>query len=54
MNELNYLNIIKSNFVLQKIISYLKENILLECIRYNKTLQNKINKKINDYKNYSK
>ena len=41
---------VKNNFILKKIFDNLKHNILLNIIRYNKGLQNKLNKDINDYK----
>ena len=45
---------IKSNFVLRKIFGNLKENSLLAIIKYNKKIQNKLNKNLDDYKNYRK
>ena len=37
-----------------KIFDFLKKNKLLDIIKYNKTLQKRIDLSINDYKNYSK
>ena len=46
---------INSDYFLIKIFDNLKENKLLEIIRYNKNIQNKLNKKLNDFiKEYSK
>jgi len=45
---------IKSNYLLIKIFDFLKKNKLLDIIKYNKTLQKRIDLSINDYKNYSK
>ena len=46
---------IKSNYILKQIFNNLQKKILLNFIRYNKTLQKKINKNINDFKiEYSK
>ena len=45
---------IKSNFVLNNILSILWENKKLNLIIYNKKLQNKISLTIEDYKNLSK
>ena len=44
---------IKSNFVLNNILSILWENKKLNLIIYNKKLQNKISLTIEDYKNLS-
>ena len=45
---------IKSKFILKKIFGYLEDNIYLKLIKYNKKLQNKLEKDITDYKDYSK
>ena len=45
---------IKSNFLLEQIFSNIKENQLLKIIKYNKSLQQRLNKNINDYINYYK
>ena len=42
---------IKSNYILKKIFAKLQEVKSLQIIRYNKQIQNKIHKDINDYKN---
>jgi len=44
----------KTNYILQQIFSYLKENVSLEIIKYNKCIQKRLNKNINDYKDYKK
>ena len=44
---------IKSKYILIKIFDHLRQNILLETIRYNKKLQKISNKKLKDYKNES-
>ena len=51
----NYLNNntllrIKSKYILQEIFDYLNENKFLNFIRYNKSLQYKLDKSINDYR----
>ena len=46
---------IRSKYILKQIFDNLKQNKLLEVIRYNKKLQNELNKKRKDYiKEYSK
>ena len=45
---------IKSSFLLEKIFSYIKENQLLKIIKYNKSLQKRLNININNYINYYK
>ena len=46
---------IKSNYILKQIFNNLQKKILLNFIRYNKILQKRLNKDINDYKiEYSK
>ena len=45
---------IKCKYILTQIFDKLKQNKLLEVIRYNKNLQNILNISINDYKEYSK
>ena len=45
---------IKSDYLLERIFSYMKENILLKIIKYNKSIQKRLNKNINDYINYYK
>ena len=47
-------NKIKSKYILRKIFDNLKENKLLEIIRYNKAMKKNLNKVIKDYiKEYS-
>ena len=43
---------IKSKYILQEIFSNLQENRLLKIIKYNKKIQEKLNKDIKDYKTY--
>ena len=45
--------ILRSNFILKRIIQYMKKNKTLEIIKYNKKLQNRLNLSINDYIIYS-
>ena len=45
---------IKSKYILKIIFDYLGQNRLLEILRYNKKLQNKLNVNINNYIEYSK
>jgi len=46
---------IKSDFILKQIFENIQKNKLLNIIRYNKNLQKKLNKNIDDYKEeYSK
>ena len=53
-SNISLLNI-KSNYILKQIFNNLQKKILLNLIRYNKTLQKRLNKDINDYKiEYSK
>ena len=47
-------NNIKSQYILQKIFNNLKLKKTLKLIKYNKVIQNKINIKKEDYKNYLK
>ena len=47
-----HLNDIKSNYILKKILCLIKIKKLLEIIRYNKNLQKRLIKDINDYKEY--
>ena len=44
---------IKSEYFLQRIFDNLKRNKLLEIVKYNKQLQNKLNININSYKEFS-
>jgi len=43
---------IRNNYILKKIFMNLKLNKLLEIIKYNKKYQFKLNKNLNDYKDY--
>ena len=43
---------IKSNFILKQIFCHLIKKKYLEIIKYNKKIQNNINIKVNDYKEY--
>jgi len=53
-NKNSSISDIKSKVILKKIFSHLEENRYLNMIHYNKTLQNILNKDINDFKNYSR
>ena len=46
----NLLIMIRSKYILSKITTNLSHNKLLEIVRYNKKIKNKLNKDINDYK----
>ena len=48
------LNNIKSKYIIVKIFENVQTNIFLNLIRYNKTFQKRLNKNIDDYKDYSK
>ena len=53
--ESNFLlNNIKSKYIIVKIFKNVQTNIFLNLIRYNKTFQKRLNKNIDDYKDYSK
>ena len=49
----NQLRNVKSDYFIQKFFGYLTERKSLETIRYNKSIQNRINININHYKTYS-
>ena len=49
-NNKNFLKRIRSKYILEKIMNNLQNNKLLDIIRYNKNIRNKLNKNINDYK----
>ena len=53
MEEINVslLNI-KSKFILKRIFGNIKENKILKIVKYNKMLQNRLNKSLNDYKEF--
>jgi len=48
----NSLENIKSKYILQLIFFNLHENLLLQVVKYNKNIQKKLGKDINDYKTY--
>ena len=50
---INQLKNIKNEFILKKIFFNLHQKRLLNMVKINKKLQNRINIKINDYKEYS-
>ena len=49
-NKSSIFDDIRSKYILQYIFNNLQEDKLLNVIRYNKNIQNKLNKDINDYK----
>ena len=53
-NELkeNSYKTIKSNYILKKIFAYLTENKLLKIVKYNKSIQKKLEKDLNDFIKY--
>ena len=53
MNLKAVLEKLKSDYILQKILEYMKKNISLGIIKYNKGLQKRLNLNLKDYKNYS-
>ena len=53
INSNNKLGNIKNNFILKKLFNYLYKIRLLETIKYNKSIQKRINININHYKEYS-
>ena len=52
IKSIDYLENIKSNYFLQRIFNTLKRNKLLEIIKHNKKLKNRLNITIKDYKEY--
>ena len=48
----NYFRNIKSNYRLKQIFKNIKENKLLDIIKYNKNIQKRLNIGINDYIEY--
>ena len=55
VEEDKILNGVKSNYILKKILDNIRQIKILNIIRYNKTIQNRLNIDINTYKNeYSK
>ena len=53
INSNNQLKNIKSKFILKKILNYMTERKSLEVIKYNKSIQKRISKDVNNYKDYS-
>ena len=53
INSKNQLKNIKSKFILKKILSYMTERKTLEVIKYSKSIQKRISKDVNNYKDYS-
>ena len=53
MTTIDCLNEIKSRYILENIIKHLEKIKFLEVIRYNKSLQNKINITLNGYKEFA-
>ena len=49
----NQLKNVKSHYIIQKFFGYMTERKYLETIRYNKSIQKRINININHYKAYS-
>ena len=49
----NQLKNVKSHYIIQLIFEYMTERKYLETIRYNKSIQKRINININHYKAYS-
>ena len=50
----NSLMYIRNKYILIQIMENFSQNKLLELIRYNKKLQNSLNKNINNYIDYTK
>ena len=51
MEKANFLILIRSKYILKQIFDNLKENKLLEIVRYNKNIQNILNKGLQDFIN---
>ena len=49
----NHLKNVKSDFILKKFFGYMTERKSLEAVRYNKSIQKRLNININHYKAYS-
>ena len=49
----NQLKNVKSHYIIQKFFEYMTERKSLETIRYNKSIQKRIDININHYKSYS-
>ena len=52
-NNMNILNNIKSKYILKEIFNNLLQNTLLRFIKYNNSLQNRLELDLNDYKLYT-
>ena len=50
VNNKNFLKMVRSKYILEKILNNLQKNKLLNIIRYNKDIRNELNKDIYDYK----
>ena len=46
-------DLLKSEHIIKRILSYIKKNISLDVFKYNKKIQNRLNLSLNDYKEYS-
>ena len=53
VQQILYFQNLKSNVQIKKVFWYLKQNKLLEIVKHNKNLQNKLNIAINNFKEYS-
>ena len=53
INSNNKLNNLKSDYFIQKLFDYIYKRKSLEIIKYNKSIQRRINININNYKEYS-
>ena len=53
VQQILYFQNLKSNVLIKKVFCYLKQNKLLEIVKHNKNLQNKLNIAINNFKEYS-
>ena len=53
INSDNLLKNLKSDYFIQKIFDYIHKRRTLKTIRYNKSIQKRINININHYKKYS-
>jgi len=53
INSSNKLKNLKSDYFIQKFFKYMTEKKLLKTIKYNKSIQKRINININHYKSYS-
>ena len=49
LDKKNYLNMIRSKYILEQIMDNLLKKKLLQIIRFNKNLKNKLNTSTNDY-----